>query len=65
MFDVKLSYPMHSAIGKKDFKVSLAAVTLCLYSIAMNLRPSLPGYYYLDLVVEYIISIYLFQQIEW
>lgn len=48
MFDVKWSSPVRSAIRSKDFKLFLAAATLCLCSIAMNLRPSLPGYDHLD-----------------
>lgn len=48
MFDVRYSSPVHSAIRKNYFKVSLAAAILCLYSITMNLRLSLPGYDDLD-----------------
>lgn len=48
MLDVKWSSAVHNATRKKGFKMSLAAATLCLYSIAMNLRCSLPGYDHLD-----------------
>lgn len=66
MLAAKWSSPMHVVTRKKDPKMPLATATPCLYSIAMNSRPFLPLYDHVDSNQwwQYIISIYLFKEIE-